>query len=94
MLSIILNIITILIVSISIVLFFRVYKDQKSKTGCGGGNNEEITPSQVAKDMSKDPLIVSRSYFTEPVTGKIGTFTGQQTPSQYNWIGGKSFIPV
>ena len=93
MLSIILNIITILIVLVSVVLFFRVYKDQKSKSG-GGVESEEVTPSKVAEDMAKDPLIVSRSYFTEPKTGNIGTFTGQQTVSEYDWIKGKPFIPV
>ena len=84
MLSIILNIITILIVLFSISLFLRLYRDQKNQV------SEDVTASDVATDIMKDPLIVSRSYFTEPVYGPIGSFEGQQTPSEHLWIQGKS----
>jgi uncharacterized membrane protein len=84
MLSIILNIITILIVITMIVLFLKLYYNVKSKTV-----DKEVTASQVAQDIIKDPLVVSRAYFTEPKYGKIGTFKGQQTPSDYDWISGK-----
>tara|TARA_B100001250_G_scaffold373277_1_gene359307 strand:- start:20 stop:301 length:282 start_codon:yes stop_codon:yes gene_type:complete len=91
MLSIILNIITILIVIAMIVLFLRLYYNKKSKTV--DVDEEEVTASQVAQDIIKDPLVVSRAYFTEPRYGDIGTFKGQQTPSDYDWVSGK-LIPV
>ena len=72
MLSIILNIITILIVIAMIVLFLRLYYNKKSKTV--DVDDEEVTASQVAQDIIKDPLVVSRAYFTEPRYGDIGTF--------------------
>ena len=56
-------------------------------------DEEEGTASQVAQDIIKDPLVVSRAYFTEPRYGDIGTFKGQQTPSDYDWVSGK-LIPV
>ena len=89
MLSIILNIITILIVLFSIGLFLRLYRDRKSKSD----RADPVTASEVATDIMKDPLVVSRAYFTEPRYGDIGTFKGQQTPSDYDWVSGK-LIPV
>lgn len=90
MLSIILNIITILIVLAIVVLFLRLYYNVKSKTV---DEDKDVTASDVVQDIIKDPLVVSRAYFTEPKTGNIGTFKGQQTQSQYDWISGKT-IPV
>mgnify|MGYP001279317078 FL=1 len=84
MLSIILNIITIIIVLVMIALFLRLYEDRKSKTG-----TENVSASDVAQDILKDPLVVSRAYFTEPKLGSIGDFEGQQTSSQYLWVRGK-----
>ena len=84
MLSIILNIITIIIVLAMIGLFLRLYEDRKSKTGI-----ENVSASDVAQDILKDPLVVSRAYFTEPKLGSIGDFEGQQTSSQYLWVRGK-----
>jgi hypothetical protein len=84
MLSIILNIITILIVIVMVNLFLRLYKDRKDKSG-----TENVKASDVAKDLLNDPLVVSRAYFTEPKLGSIGDFEGQQTSSEYLWISGK-----
>jgi hypothetical protein len=84
MLSIILNIITIIIVVVMFGLFLRLYEDRKSKSG-----TENVRASDVAQDILKDPLVVSRAYFTEPKLGPIGDFEGQQTSSEYLWIKGK-----
>ena len=84
MLSIILNIITIIIVVAMFGLFLRLYEDRKSKSG-----TENVRASDVAQDILKDPLVVSRAYFTEPKLGPIGDFEGQQTSSEYLWIRGK-----
>jgi DNA integrity scanning protein DisA with diadenylate cyclase activity len=84
MLSIILNIITIIIVVAMFGLFLRLYEDRKSKSG-----TENVRASDVAQDILKDPLVVSRAYFTEPKLGPIGDFEGQQTSSEYLWIKGK-----
>ena len=65
-------------------LFLRLYEDRKSKTG-----TENVSASDVAQDILKDPLVVSRAYFTEPKLGSIGDFEGQQTSSQYLWVRGK-----
>ena len=85
MLSIILNIITILIVLFSIGLFLRLYRDRKSKSD----RADPVTASEVATDIMKDPLVVSRAYFTEKRYSDIGNFDGQKTPSKYLWIRGK-----
>jgi hypothetical protein len=84
MLSIILNIITIIIVLAMVGLFLRLYEDRKSKSG-----TENVSASDVGEDILKDPLVVSRAYFTEPKIGSIGDFKGQQTSSGYLWIRGK-----
>ncbi|QOR60113.1 hypothetical protein [Bathycoccus sp. RCC716 virus 1] len=84
MLSIILNIITIIIVIAMFGLFLRLYEDRKSKTG-----TKNVSASDVAQDILDDPLVVSRAYFTEPKLGPIGDFEGQQTPSEHLWVEGK-----
>jgi len=65
-------------------LFLRLYEDRKSKSG-----TENVSASDVGQDILKDPLVVSRAYFTEPKIGSIGDFEGQQTSSGYLWIRGK-----
>jgi len=84
MLSIILNIVTIIIVLVMFGLFLRLYGDRKSKTG-----TKNVSASDVAQDILDDPLIVSRAYFTEPELGSIGDFEGQQTSSEHLWVRGK-----
>ena len=86
MLSIILNIITILIVLVMSGLFLRLYNIRKSKSDT---EHVIVNASDVAQDILKDPLIVSRAYFTEPTYGPIGDFKGQQTSSEHLWIRGK-----
>ncbi len=84
MLSIILNIVTIIIVLVMFGLFLRLYGDRKSKTG-----TKNVSASDVAQDILDDPLIVSRAYFTESELGSIGDFEGQQTSSEHLWVRGK-----
>jgi len=62
-----------------------LYRDRKSKSD----RADPVTASEVATDIMKDPLVVSRAYFTEKRYGPIGNFDGQQTPSEYLWISGK-----
>lgn len=83
MLSIIINIITIIIVLAMSGLFLRLYDDRKSKSG-----TENVSASDVAQDILNDPLIVSRAYFTEPELGPIGDFVGHETSSKYIWLRG------
>tara|TARA_B100001559_G_C16404212_1_gene577217 strand:- start:200 stop:442 length:243 start_codon:yes stop_codon:yes gene_type:complete len=73
MLSVILNLITLLIVAALCVLFFTLKKKRKNK-------KETDTAYDVATDMLKDPLIVSRAYFTESKIGDIGDFSGYSNP--------------
>jgi hypothetical protein len=68
-------------------LFLRLYEDRKSKSG-----TENVSASDVAQDILKDPLVVSRAYFTEPKLGPIGDFEGQQTSSEHLWIRGKPIL--
>lgn len=84
MLSIILNIITIIIVLAMVGLFLRLYEDRKSKSG-----TKNVSASDVAQDILKDPLVVSRAYFTGSKIGSIGNFEGQQTSSEHLWVRGK-----
>ena len=65
MLSVILNIITLTIVAALFILFFSLYKKRKNKSD---------TAFYVGLELLKDPLVVSRAYFTEPATGDIGDF--------------------
>jgi len=82
------NIVTILIL---INLFLRWYrKNQKNKSDNNDLDDVFVTASDVINDNTKDPLIVSRAYFTEPLEGPMGDFEGRQTPSDYLWIKGKS----
>ena len=84
MLSIILNIITIIIVLAMVGLFLRIYEDRKSKSG-----TKNVSASDVAQDILKDPLVVSRAYFTGSKYGFLGNFKGTQTSSKHLWITGK-----
>ena len=73
MLSVILNLITLLIVVALCVLFFSLKEKRKNK-------KDTDTAYDVATDMLKDPLIVSRAYFTEPKTGDIAVFSVYSDP--------------
>ena len=81
MLSVILNIITLSIVAALFILFFSLYKKRKNKSD---------TAFEVGLDLLKDPLVVSRAYFTEPVTGDIGDFEPFLTSgwSEDDWLHG------
>tara|TARA_B100000902_G_scaffold385484_1_gene426916 strand:+ start:2287 stop:2613 length:327 start_codon:yes stop_codon:yes gene_type:complete len=106
MLSITLNIITIIILLVVVGLLFRLYTDKKSKTDTETvssdlektpsyeGEGKEVTASDVIYDTVTDPLVVSRAYFTETGYGELGDFKGLQAQlSDTYWIHGKP-IPV
>jgi|TARA_B110001452_G_C15233007_1_gene426983 hypothetical protein len=108
MLSITLNIITIIIVLVVVGLLFRLYTDKKSKTdtetvssdlkknpsNSDEGEVQEVTASDVIYDTVTDPLVVSRAYFTETGYGELGDFKGLQAQlSNTYWIHGK-LIPA
>ena len=79
MLSVVLNIITILFVAAVVVMFYLVYYRRKNKAD---------TASDVLVDMLKDPLIVSRAYFTEPLSGPIGDFEAYDSIPEDHWLHG------
>lgn len=81
MLSVILNIITLIIVAALFILFFSLYKKRKNKSD---------TAYDVGVDLLKDPLVVSRAYFTEPALGDIGDFEGFESSgwSEDDWLHG------
>lgn len=78
-----------------LILFLRLYNNQKNKLEKTSSDSkatydDEVTASDVMKNTFDDPLVTSRSYFTESSYGEIGEFMGQQTPSTVYWIGGKN----
>ena len=81
MLSVILNIITLTIVAALFILFFSWYKKRKNKSD---------TAFDVGLELLKDPLVVSRAYFTEPATGDIGDFEPFSSSgwSEDDWLHG------
>lgn len=83
MLSVILNIITLTIVAALFILFFSLHKKRKNKSD---------TAYEVALELLKDPLVVSRAYFTEPATGDIGKFEPFSSSgwSEDDWLHGFS----
>tara|TARA_Y100000401_G_C8321865_1_gene225794 strand:+ start:862 stop:1185 length:324 start_codon:yes stop_codon:yes gene_type:complete len=105
MLSITLNIITIIILLVVVGLLFRLYTDKKSKTDTetvssdlektpSSSEEREVMASDVFYDTVTDPLVVSRAYFTETGYGELGDFKGLQAQlSDTYWIHGKP-IPV
>jgi hypothetical protein len=58
----------ILLIIFSIIVLVTV-GDEDSKTST-------VTATDVLNDNLKDPVIVSRAYFTSTLDGPIGTFTG------------------
>ena len=91
MLSIILNIITILILIFELTLLLRLYNNQKNTLENTSSDSKAtyagVTAPEVMKRTFVDPLDTSRSYFTASAYGKGGEFMGQQTPSAVSWIG-------
>ncbi len=49
-------------------------------------DNSPTKASDTLVDMLKDPLVISRAYFTEPATGPIGDFVGYSPVSQDDWL--------
>jgi len=74
MISIILNIITLAIVSILIYAFYRMYKFREDK---------DLTASQLFQLIKKEPSIYSHRAFTEPA-GDIGNFVGYEVTDPEN----------
>lgn len=71
MFSIILNVVTIAIVAYFIFVY-QPLLDKKAK------QEGKATASEVLRANLKDPLVVSRAYFTEPKSGSIGGFVGYE----------------
>lgn len=49
-------------------------------------DKDERSAMDVLIDNLKDPLVTSRAYFTEPLTGPTGDFTGYLPVSQDDWL--------
>lgn len=79
MLSVILNIITIVMMVAVVSLFFMIYSGRK---------NKEDTVSDVFEELRTDPLVVGRSYFLESLNGPTGSFGGYYTVPVESWISG------
>lgn len=71
MFSIILNVITIAIVAYFIIVY-QPLLDEKAK------QEDKATASELLRANLKDPVVVSRAYFTEPKSGSIGGFVGYE----------------
>ena len=71
MFSIILNVVTIAIVAYFIFVY-QPLLDKKAK------QEGKATASEVLRANLRDPLVVSRAYFTEPKSGSIGGFVGYE----------------
>jgi hypothetical protein len=82
--SIILNVIT-----IAIVVYALVF--QGDKLGAKKKTETRVIATDVYVDNEKDPLVVSRSYFTENKYGDIGKFVGYSTVPEDHWLNGLSF---
>jgi len=70
-LSIILNVITIAIVAY-FILVYQPLVEEKLK------NEGKVTASEVLRANLKDPLVTSRAYFTESISGSTGTFVAYE----------------
>ena len=51
-------------------------------------NVEYISATEVMEENLKDPVIVSRAYFTEDKLGDLGNFTGYSSVSEDHWLHG------
>jgi hypothetical protein len=80
--SIILNFVTIAIVVYALV--FQGEKLEVKKT------KPRPNATDVYIDNEKDPLVVSRSYFTGDKYGNIGKFVGYSTIPEDHWLNGLS----
>jgi hypothetical protein len=80
--SIILNFVTIAIVVYALVFQGDKLEVKKSKP--------RSNATDVYIDNEKDPLVVSRSYFTDDRYGNIGKFTGYSTIPEDHWLNGLS----
>lgn len=63
-------------------VFFFVYENDTDE--------EEVIPTvtamEVIEDNTKDPVIVSRAYFTDSKEGSIGDFKGYSPRPEDNWL--------
>jgi len=69
-----------ILLALTILLALYVFFRQEELT------TDETTASDILLDNLKDPMITSRSYFTEPSTGPIGSFVGYSPVSQDDWL--------
>jgi hypothetical protein len=80
--------ITIFIVAISVTIFFFMKNSSSQKKKMGDNNVEYISATEVMEENLKDPVIVSRAYFTEDKLGDLGNFTGYSSVSEDHWLHG------
>lgn len=79
--------VTLNMVTIAIVVYALVFQGEKFE-------NKKTEPQPNATDVyadnEKDPLVVSRSYFTGDRYGNIGNFIGYSTIPEDHWLNGLS----
>ena len=80
--------ITIFIVVISVTIFFFMKNSSYQKKKMDDNNVEYISATEVMEENLKDPVIVSRAYFTEDKLGDLGNFTGYSSVSEDHWLHG------
>ena len=89
MLTIALNLVTILIV---LYIFGLSMRDREVRELKRKMEEEDpyVSATEVAEAASKDPLVVSRAYFLEPTIGSIGDFKGSSSSiwSKNDWLHG------
>ena len=84
----IIEFITIFIVVISVTIFFFMKNSSSQKKKMDDNNVEYISATEVMEENLKDPVIVSRAYFTEDKLGDLGNFTGYSSVSEDHWLHG------
>lgn len=80
--------ITIFIVAISVTIFFFMKNSSSQKKKMDDNGVEYISATEVMEENLKDPVIVSRAYFTEDKLGDLGNFTGYSSVSEDHWLHG------
>jgi hypothetical protein len=75
------------LILLSIGLLLTLYLYLNIDTLIKGKNPDTYSAASVILlDNLKDPLVTSRAYFTEPLTGPTGDFVGYSPVSEDNWL--------
>jgi len=90
MLTIALNVVTILIVLYIFGLSMRDREVRELKRKMEEDDDQYVSATEIAEAASKDPLIVSRAYFLDSPDGSIGEFKGSSSSiwSKNDWLHG------